>query len=183
MSSGFTLIEMLVVLLILGIAATLAIPALNATVAEGRMISAYTELSMAFEHARVSSLSTGRPCRVTVGQTGGGAPTLLVEQIEFNADFMDSGFSQLDEADVEGSAYQTMEYPPNPSLPYAINFEDQNRFDGFQLVSAVFGAGSVVIFDVYGTPSEGGTVAVNYYSDWQLVLTLDSVTGDVSRST
>lgn len=181
MSSGFTLVEMLVVLFILGIAALLAIPALNATVAEGRMISAYTEMSMAFEYARVTSLSTGLPCRVTVGQTGGGAPTVLVEQVEYNADFMNFGLSELDEVDVEGSVYQTMAYPPNPSIPYAISFEDQDRFSGFQLVSAVFGSGSVVVFDAYGTPSEGGTMAMSY-SDWQLVLNLDSITGDVSRS-
>lgn len=181
MNAGITMVEVVIMVLILGIIVMLGVPALGATFAEARLYSAYSEIRIALEYAQLTALSTGRTCRVTIGQSAGGAPVVTVEQITYGADFLNGALTELDEADVESESYQTMAYPADPQRTYSLDFEALDMFGGVLLGSSDFGGSNWVVFDVVGAPSSGGTVTLSY-SDWQLVINVDSVNGNVSRS-
>ncbi|HUT23236.1 MAG TPA: prepilin-type N-terminal cleavage/methylation domain-containing protein [Sumerlaeia bacterium] len=177
-SRGFTLVEVIIVALVLGIVALLALPAMESALAEARLFAALNEIVAALEFAQLSAMGSGRPCRVTIDAA---ADTMLVEQVECGADFMDPSQTQLAEADVESETYTTMERPLKRGAPYRIAFAGEGRFEGVDVAAAAFGGGNFVVFDALGSPSEGGTVALTL-GDWQAGLTLHPVSGKIVRS-
>lgn len=175
--AGFTLIEALIVVLLVGIIAMVGLPLMNSALTEARLNAVATEIVAAIEFAQLSSVSTARPCRVTLDVV---AETLTVEQLVFTTSFMGTELS-LPEASVETTAFQIMAYPPNRSQGYVVDFSDPNRLATIDIVSVNFSGLDNVEFDRLGAPSNGGTITVET-GGMQALLTVDSLSGKVTQN-
>ena len=174
-SGGFTLVDLLAVVLILGIIGTIGLPSINAALEDYRLSGAIEEIVTALEYARAVAINSGSETRVTIDNT---ADTVLVEKFVITANLLGIE-TTLPEADVEGGSYTVMELPMNRGTDYYISFSDDERFDGVDITSSSFGAGNLVIFSALGTPSDGGTVTLTS-TNRQAVITVDTLTGRVT---
>jgi len=170
--AGFTLLEILIVTLLLGILAMIAWPTFNSAVDGSRLSGASSDVVTSLEFAQLKAMNSGRRTRVTVDA---GAETILVEQFTSSADFTQS---QLAEAAVEGGEFATVGNPLNRGADYNLNLSNQAMFGGVDVTAVDFDGGNSVTFDALGAPSSGGTVTLA----GQVVVTLDSLTGKVTVS-
>ena len=174
---GFTLFEILVVVIILGIIATMGLPTLHSSLADARLSGAATEIIAALEFGQTTAMSTGGQVRVTLDASNN---SILVEKFKPDEDLLGVE-TELDEDDVEGGSYSTMGLPTNKGTDYSITFSTEDRFDGVDITTSTFGAGNFVIFDGLRAPSDGGTVVLSLGSS-SITLTLDALNGKVTTS-
>ena len=174
---GFTFIEIMVILLIMGIMAMIGIPTLNGALKDSRLSGAADEIVTALEFAQITAMGSGANTRVTIDED---ADTILLEQFQPEEDLL-GGETELSENDVEGGDFVTMEYPANPGVAYQVGLADMENYSGVEIVSSAFGAGDFVIFDATGAPSSGGTIYLSCEGS-QFVISLNSLNGKVSLS-
>ncbi len=177
MSAGFTLAELLIVVLVLGIIATVALPLMATVLIEARLNAAASEVVTAIEYAQLTALSTRRACRVTIDAT---ADTLLLEQVQHDASLLGIE-AQLAETAVEALSTVRVPHPMLPFEDYEVDFTNPSRFSGVDIVSATFGGGNFLEFQALGTPSSGGSVTMTA-GDFQTVLTVDGLSGKVTQN-
>ena len=175
--TGFTLMEVLIVILILSITAMILLPNINQALERSRLSGAADEIMIALGFAQMTAMTTGGQTRVTIDAV---ADTILIEQFEPDGDLQGSE-TELSEGDVENGSYVTMEYPTNPGTDYYIVFSNEDRFKNVDIGSAQFGAQNYVIFNSLGTPSQGGTISITSGAGTAL-LTLDGINGKVTMS-
>lgn len=143
---GYTLIEVLLVVTIMGIAASIVVPNMlkGGTLgvqAGARMIIA--DLLFAQNEA-MAQQSTRR--------------------IVFNPT---NNSYRVEKYDSNTSAW-VLEYNPsaggagNHLQNYEMDFDEDSRFDGIEIVSADFTGSSTVAFDDLGNPSSGGTIRLKF---------------------
>ena len=176
-SDGFTLMEILIVILILSITAMILLPNINQALERSRLSGAVDEIMIALGFAQMTAMTTGGQTRVTIDAT---ADTILIEQFEPDGDLQGSE-TELSEGDVENGSYVTMEYPTNPGTDYYIVFSNEDRFKNVDIESAQFGAQNYVIFNSLGTPSQGGTISITSGAG-TVLLTLNGINGKVTMS-
>ena len=174
---GFTLVETLIIMFILGIVVTLAIPTLQSGVAESKLAGASGEITVALEYAQLVAMTSGNQTRVTIDAANN---TILVERYEISGDIMGTA-TEIAENDIDSGAFATVPHPASRGKDYNIIFADEDRFDGVNIVSATFGGGQTVTFDAMGVPSNGGTVTLSLGSE-QVILTVDALSGKVTSS-
>ena len=176
-TSGFTYVELMIVLLLLGIVAMLGSPALNTAMGNARLSGAAQEVVNALEFAQLTAMTTGQKTRVVIG-----APQdrIAVRQYKTNADLFNGG-DELVDNDVESGTFELMGYPMNKGIDYEIDFPDESRFRGVDITASDFNVGDPVIFDTLGAPSKGGTVTLAM-GGRQMVVSLDALTGKVTVS-
>ena len=175
-TSGFTYVELMIVLLLLGIFAMLGSPALNTAMGDARLSGATQEVVNALEFAQLSAIS-GRKTRVVIGEN---LDLIAVKQFNITADLFGGG-DELVDNDVESGTFELMGYPMNKGTDYEIDFPDESRFQGVDITASDFNVGDPVIFDTLGAPSKGGTVTLAL-GGRQMVVTLDALTGKVTVS-
>ena len=161
---GFTLLELLIVVVVLGILAGLAFPVLAKSVTDARLRGAVSEVATALRYAKASAMNTGRRCRVVFDVAG---ETLEVSQVvhENIDELKDTNESELDEWDVDDVdlwIWVQMDNPMHPGVPYEVDFGAAEAFGGVDIVSATFGTGTTVEFDARGTASDDGTVVIGF---------------------
>ena len=176
-SAGFTLVEVVIVTLLLGIIAMLGMPTLISALEDARLNGASTETVTALELAHSKAINSGREIRVTVDAA---ADTILVEQFTYTGDLL-GGAATLPETDVENGNYATIYHPLKPGDDYRINLASQPLFGGVDITLVDFGGNNYVTFNALGVPSQGGTVTLGFGSR-QMVVTLDALTGKVTVS-
>jgi len=174
---GFTLVEALIIVFILGIVVTLAIPTLQSGVAESKLAGASGEITVALEYAQLVAMTSGGQTRVTVDAAN---DTILVERFEITGDITGAE-TEIAENDIDSGAFATVAHPASRGKDYNIVFADEDRFDGVDIVSATFGGGQTVTFDAMGVPSNGGTVTLSLGGN-QVSLTVDALSGKVTSS-
>ena len=174
---GFTMIEVMIVVLILGIVAVAGLPALNATLNHARLSAAAEEVVNALHYAQLSAMTSGRNTRVVIADT---IDQIGVRQYTISAN-LTSGGNQLVAANVESGTYELMEYPLKKGFDYQIQFPNEDRFRGVDITASDFDASNPVDFNTLGSPSHGGTVTLALKGQ-QMVVTLDALTGKVSVS-
>ena len=177
-NAGFTLIEVLTVVFLLGVFAIVAQPALNSSVDHAKLSAAAGEVATAIKFAQTTAVTTGQSCRVTVDAS---ADTLAVEQLTSAADFSDPTLSEISRGSAESISYRLVGHPINRGKSYSLDFKRTTGFGGVDVVSAVFGSGSSVTFDGLGAPSDGGVVTLERGGRLATV-SVDGVSGKVTVS-
>ena len=176
-SSGFTLAEVLIVALMLGIVAVIALPTLTSSLDETRLSAAVSEIVTALEFAQMTAATTGRETSVTIDAA---ADTILAEQLTFSQDILTGG-AILAEATVENGSLAPMQYPLKRGTDYNISLANESRFGGVDIIVSAFGANNWVIFNTRGSPSSGGGVKLAC-GGRGLKVGLDPLTGKVALS-
>jgi len=176
-AAGFTVMELLIVIFMLGIMLMISWPAVNSGMAGFRLSAAAEEVVTALEFAQLSAMTTGNKIRVAVNSS---TDTIYVRRYKTPADLFGGG-SELAAGAVEGETWEYMQYPLNRGTDYVIDLKTQGRFEGVDITATDFGAFTPVYFDAMGYPSRGGTTALAL-GDRQMVVTLDAVSGKVSVS-
>lgn len=176
-TSGFTYVELAIVLLLVGIFAMIGFPALNATMRDSRLSDATQEAVNALEFAQLTAMTSGRMTRVVIGNSN---ERIEVRQYTINADLFNGG-DELAEGDVENGTYDIMPYPPKKGLDYRFDFPDEGRFRGVDITISDFNNSDPVFFDAMGAPSKGGSATLALGNS-QRIVTLDALTGKVTVS-
>ncbi len=103
-SAGFTLIEIIIVVMVMGIVATISLPALNETLNGNRLRGSADEVVNALEYAQWTAMSAGRETRVVIDDN---SERIGLSWYTINADLF-SGGDELAAADVETGTYQEL---------------------------------------------------------------------------
>jgi prepilin-type N-terminal cleavage/methylation domain-containing protein len=175
--AGFTLFEILIVILLLGILTMLSWPQLSSALVEAKLSGAAEEIVNALEYAQLTAMTSGSKTRVVIG-----APQdrIALRHYKSSADLFGGG-DELVAGDVEGGAYELMQHPLKKGTDYVIILPDESRFSGVDISASDFNVEAPVFFDTLGAPSKGGTVTLAL-GDRQMVVTLDALTGKVTVS-
>jgi prepilin-type N-terminal cleavage/methylation domain-containing protein len=173
---GFTLAEVIIVILITGIVALAGLPALTSSLQHSRLSGAASEAVNALQYAQLTAMTSGRKTRVVIGHL---SDRIGVRQYTTTGNLF-SG-DQLAAGDVESGTYELMDYPPKKGTKYPILFDNEDRFRGVDITISDFDQSDPVDFDTLGSPSHGGTATLAL-GDLQMVVTLDALTGKVSVS-
>jgi type II secretion system protein H len=176
-TAGFTLIEIMIVLIIMGIVSMLGWPALNGAMGHSRLSAAAQEVVNAIEFAQFSAMTSGRKTQVVVA-----APVerIAVRQHTATADLFNGG-DTLAATNVESKTYEFMQYPLNKGTNYLVNLLEDSRFTGVDIKTSSFNNATPVHFDRLGAPDKGGNVRLAL-GDREMVVTLDALTGKVTVS-
>jgi type II secretion system protein H len=150
--SGLTLIETLMVLLVMGIAATLAVPALHSVFTETKIDSAATWLMGDMRYAQSLAILTQQPHAVVF-------------------DPANNAYRLTDQGGT------TVQHPLHKKT-YQVNFATLEQLRDVDLVSATFGGTSTLTFGALGAPQSGGTVTLSL-SGRQRVIAVIYPTGRV----
>jgi prepilin-type N-terminal cleavage/methylation domain-containing protein len=172
---GFTLVEFLVVIMVLGIAVMILQPTISQALDRSRLFGAVDQIITALEFAQMRAMTSGSQTRVTIDA---GTDTVIIEQFKPDADLLGEE-NELSAGDAENGSYGAVKFPLNPGTDYSLTFAGEDRFKNVDIASASFGADNYVVFNPLGTPSQGGTVLLTTGMD-SMVLTLGAAT--VTRS-
>lgn len=176
-AAGFTFVELLIVLLLMGITAMLAWPTLDSTVGDSRLSGAAEEVVNALQYAQLTAMTSGRRTRVSISPAFN---AIYARRYKTVADLFGGG-DQLAAGDVEGEIWEYMQYPLVKGADYVIELSVDNRFRGAVITLSDFHIFNPVYFDALGNPSHGGTATLTL-GGRQMVVTLDSLTGKVTVS-
>ena len=174
---GFSLLEILIVLLIVGIVSTQALPTIQSGLEISKISEAAGEIMVAIEYAQLSAMTTGAEARVTIDPD---ADTILLQRYRISGDIL-SGATEITENDIDNGSFVNTAHPTNRGVDYAFGFADDDRFSGIDITAVDFGGNNVVTFDALGLPSSGGTITLTLGSS-QRTLTVDGSTGKVTSS-
>ncbi len=141
---GFTLIEVVIVVLILGIVATVAVPGMNDFFTEEKINAAADSVVTAVYYARNMSITTGVNHRVTFD----------TDLDSFSVEIYTGG-TPPDET------FATVENPLT-KRDYDVAFDATTHVDGVDITAAVFGTDEFVRFDNMGAPIQVGSVVILY---------------------
>ena len=175
--AAFTLLELVIVMMLLGIIAMLGLPVLNSAMGDSRLTGAAQEVVNALEFAQLSAMTTGNKTRVTIEIL---ADKIYVRRYQTSADLFGGG-NTLPAASVENETWKYMEYPLKKGTDYVIDFIAESRFKGVDITWSDFHVFNPVYFDALGNPSHGGSNLL-VLGNRQKVVTLDAVSGKVTVS-
>lgn len=142
---GYTLIEVLITVAIMGLAAAIVVP---------NMMQGGT-------------LGVQAGARMIIADLLFAQNEAMAQQGERRVVFDAAGNSyRVEKFDSAASAW-VLEFNPVLGAPagsanYEVDFDDDGRFSGVEIVSADFNGTNTVTFDDLGNPSSGGTVRVRY---------------------
>jgi prepilin-type N-terminal cleavage/methylation domain-containing protein len=134
-SYGFTMVEVIIVLLILGIVSAVAVPALNSSLDEMKLDGAAREVVSAIYYAQSIAIKEGVQHGVKF--------FLEVEQFKC----IRQGNTILN---------------PHDKKPYIVDFKAEGHLKGVNVVNANFGGIQRVAFNSLGEPISGGTIVLGY---------------------
>ncbi len=124
-TNGFTLIEGVIVVMVLGILTLIGLPMMNSAVDDVRLTGASDEVVMAFTFAQTAALNGGLTHRVTINAT---TDSILVERSTPNADLV-GGASELAEAAVEAETFSAVPHPLRSGGTYSVAFPSEDRLE------------------------------------------------------
>jgi prepilin-type N-terminal cleavage/methylation domain-containing protein len=153
MGSGFTIVEVVIVVIIIGIAALVAVPMMSSA-ASLQIRSAANMIAADIEYARSMAISRGQNYKVV-----------------FDKD--------ADSYKIVDQSNNVIQHPVKKGFTYVIDFQNESRLDRVDIISANFNADQIVIFDCLGSPDSGGSVVLQADGTTKTV-TVEPVTGFIS---
>jgi prepilin-type N-terminal cleavage/methylation domain-containing protein len=135
-SFGFTMVELMIVLLILGMVAAVAVPSITSSLDEMKMDGAAREVVSAIYYAQSISIKEGDSYGVKFNET---TQAVLCFKPPGNAPILH----------------------PIDKKPYIIDFIGAGPLQGLKIVSTTF-VGNKVNFNELGEPSESGSAILAY---------------------
>lgn len=164
---GFTLIELMIVIVIIGIAAAIAIPMMSSA-ASFQIRAAANMVAADLEYAKSMAISRGKLYSVV----------------------FDSANDTYQIEDPNGTVipHPVKKGPTVAGIPYVVDFHSDSRLDRVDLVSASFNGTQTVKFNYLGSPFDGSDndlnsgVIVLEAGDAARTVTIEPVTGYISLS-
>lgn len=143
--AGYTLIEVLVTVTIMGLAAAIVVP---------NMLQAGTLGVQAGARMIIADLLFAQNEAMAQQST---------RRVVFDTD---NNSYRVEKYDSSATAW-VLEFNPskgvgNNKQNYEVDFEEDGRFKGIEIVSATFNGDSTVEFDDLGNPSSGGTIELRF---------------------
>lgn len=178
---GFTFLEVIVVVLVLGLVAALGTPTLVGSLAYAELDAAANEVAAALRNARSSAIASGRPAKVTISVN---LDTVTVERWELSTldEILDPTNATLPEATVESaSAFVPMKHPMESARDYVIQFDQYTLLDATDIISATFAGNAYVEYSALGEPSAAGSVVLRT-GGRQATIAVASPTGIITVS-
>ncbi len=136
-SFGFTIMEIMIILLLLGIVLAVAVPSINNTLDEMKLDGAAQEVVYALQYVQSLSIKEG-----------------VVYGVQF---FPSTNSFRCYEKNSDGTILN-----PLDKKPYVVDFDGEGHLQGVDLVSTTFGMGKKVEFSYLGQASESGSVILDY---------------------
>jgi prepilin-type N-terminal cleavage/methylation domain-containing protein len=132
--TGFTLVELLIVVAIISIAALTAIPMMSSA-ASMQIRSAANMLTADLEYAKSMAISRGQNYSMVFDQN---ADSYWIEDLGGNV----------------------IPHPVKKGFDYIVDFRGDSRLNRVDITDADFSGNPVVIFNSMGSPDSGGTVSL-----------------------
>ena len=152
-SGGFTMIEIIIVVVIIGIAALAAIPMMSSA-ASLQIRSAANMIAADLEYAKSMAISRGQ---------------------NFSVEF-DKNTDSYKIVDLNGNVIQ---HPVKKGFNYEIDFRNDSRLSRVDIINVVFNTAQKVTFECLGSPIDGGTVILQADGTTKII-TVEPVTGFIS---
>ena len=151
-SFGFTLLEVMIVVALLGIVLAIAVPSINSTLDEMKLDSAAQEIVTAIHYAQSLAIKEG---------------------VAYGVEF----FPGTDSFRCYQKATDLTIYNPLDKKPYVVDFAGEGHLQGVGL-STTFGNNEVE-FNSLGESSVGGSIILGY-AGFQKTINVSAVIGKVS---
>lgn len=152
-SSGFTFLEVMIVVILLGIVLAIAVPSINSTLNEIKLDGAAQEVVYAIQYVQSRSIK---------------------EDVVYGVEF----FPGTDSFRCYLMATDLTIYNPLDKKPYIVDFDGQGHLQGVDLESTDFPSNKEE-FNSLGEPSSGGSVVLGY-AGFQKTINISVVIGKVS---
>jgi prepilin-type N-terminal cleavage/methylation domain-containing protein len=183
--SGFTLLELVIVVMVLGIFGGIAVPMLTQAAAQTKLDAAADAVVSSLNYARLRALNSQQNYRVVFDT---GAERMRVEMNANNklSQMKDPSRSVMSAHDVENEkSWVDVQHPLETMRTggrnYVITFSQEPAYQGVDLFLASFSGSGTVTFSPQGLPSTGGSVVLRL-GGRQRTVTLQATTGTVSVS-
>ncbi len=189
---GFSLLELVIVILIIGITAMVAMPQFHSMVTEAKLNGAVGEVVAALEYARNQAVEYQRPFQLKAYTTNYGddkANQFLVIDDRYASDT-----SAHLEAEPPVYTYGRV-YNPFDKKPYIIDFDDlqaalvgvvtpKREYEGV-VITGVPGGGTSGEIHFYpdghcSDPAGADNTIVLSYAGYQKIITIDAITGRIT---
>lgn len=152
-SKGFTLVEMIVVVVIISIAAVLAVPMLSSA-SSLQVRSAATILAADLEYAKNMAISRQQNYAVILDVTND---------------------SYQIQAETTPGTWEVVDHPVRPG-DFVVDFATTGNVDDVSIATADFNSNQTITFDYLGAPYAGQSTATGLNGQGQITLQADSYT-------
>ncbi|MHC4426789.1 MAG: GspH/FimT family protein [Planctomycetota bacterium] len=152
-SSGFTMIEIVIVIVIIAIAALAAVPMMSSA-AGVQLRSAANMITADLEYAKSMAISRGQDFCVVFDEN-------------------------TDSYRIEDHDNNVIPHPVKKGFSYVIDFRNDTRLNKVDITNADFNTTTRVLFDCLGSPDNGGTVSLQARGT-TMTVAVEPVTGFIS---
>lgn len=177
--AGFTLLELVIVVLVLGILVTLATPMLATATREVRLDAATAEVVAALAFARNAAAGSQTQAKITF-DAGNETVAVLLLDISKTVQELNKGKDEANANQMEDDGtFRAPPHPLNPDADYTVDLGAGSVLGPVDVVSASFGGATEVTFYPTGVVSAGGA-AVIARGGMQRTINVDALTGQVT---